>query len=222
MFRFPCNRIQATSKNRKTTSEKQTPMIDQQIEIPTKDGTPPPSSPIPSAADRFPSSSSTWMRRRSARNCATWRGGSAPSGYYVMLPNMYYRSGVMELGPIPPDPEAPERKRMFELHELDRYSDGDGRHQGAARLCRQAAGRECEDRRHRRLLHERPLCRQRGHAFSGPGQGRGLDLRHASRDRPARQPASGRAARPRPSCISAAPKPTSTRRRKSSTRSRHR
>src|SRR5205807_7625936 len=34
-------------------------------------------------------------------------------GYYVMLPNMYYRSGVMELGPIPPDPEAPERKRMF-------------------------------------------------------------------------------------------------------------
>lgn len=37
----------------------------------------------------------------------------ATSGYYVMLPNMYYRSGVMELGPIPPDPEAPERKRMF-------------------------------------------------------------------------------------------------------------
>src|SRR4029450_4891104 len=37
------------------------------------------------------------------------------SGYYVMLPNMYYRSGVMEIGPIPPDPEAPERKRMFEF-----------------------------------------------------------------------------------------------------------
>ena len=35
------------------------------------------------------------------------------SGYYVMLPNLYYRAGVMELGPIPPDPEAPERKRMF-------------------------------------------------------------------------------------------------------------
>ena len=30
-----------------------------------------------------------------------------------MLPNLYYRAGVMELGPIPPDPEAPERKRMF-------------------------------------------------------------------------------------------------------------
>ncbi len=37
----------------------------------------------------------------------------ATSGYYVMLPNLYYRSGVMEIGPIPPDPEAPERKRMF-------------------------------------------------------------------------------------------------------------
>ena len=28
-----------------------------------------------------------------------------------MLPNMYYRAGVMELGPINPDPESPERKR---------------------------------------------------------------------------------------------------------------
>jgi carboxymethylenebutenolidase len=37
------------------------------------------------------------------------------SGYYVMLPNLYYRSGVMELGPLPADPESPKRKRMFEL-----------------------------------------------------------------------------------------------------------
>src|SRR5438046_5820068 len=37
------------------------------------------------------------------------------SGYYVMLPNMYYRSGVMEIGPINPDPNSPERKRMFGL-----------------------------------------------------------------------------------------------------------
>ena len=43
----------------------------------------------------------------------------ATSGYYVMLPNMYYRAGVMELGPINPDPESPWRKRMFELmHSL--------------------------------------------------------------------------------------------------------
>ena len=39
----------------------------------------------------------------------------ATSGYYVMLPNLYYRSGVMELGALPADPNAPERKRMFQL-----------------------------------------------------------------------------------------------------------
>jgi carboxymethylenebutenolidase len=37
------------------------------------------------------------------------------AGYYVMLPNLYYRAGVMELGPLPADPESPERKRMFQL-----------------------------------------------------------------------------------------------------------
>ena len=37
----------------------------------------------------------------------------ASVGYYVMLPNLYYRSGIMELGPLPTDPESPERKRMF-------------------------------------------------------------------------------------------------------------
>ena len=39
----------------------------------------------------------------------------ATVGYYVTLPNLYYRSGVMELGRIPMDPQAPERKRMMEL-----------------------------------------------------------------------------------------------------------
>lgn len=41
----------------------------------------------------------------------------ATSGYYVMLPNLYYRSGVMELGPLSRDPNSPDRKRMFELME---------------------------------------------------------------------------------------------------------
>lgn len=41
----------------------------------------------------------------------------ASVGYYVMLPNLYYREGVMELGPLPADPESPERKRMFALME---------------------------------------------------------------------------------------------------------
>lgn len=39
----------------------------------------------------------------------------ASAGYYVMLPNMYYRAGVMELGPLDMDPASPSRKRMFEL-----------------------------------------------------------------------------------------------------------
>ncbi len=39
----------------------------------------------------------------------------AATGYYVMLPNLYYRAGVMELGRIPMDPNAPERKRMMDL-----------------------------------------------------------------------------------------------------------
>lgn len=43
----------------------------------------------------------------------------ASVGYYVMLPNLYYRSETRELWPFPMDPEAPERKRMFELmHSL--------------------------------------------------------------------------------------------------------
>jgi len=41
----------------------------------------------------------------------------ASAGYYVMLPNLYYRSGVMELGPLSRDPNDPGRKRMFELME---------------------------------------------------------------------------------------------------------
>jgi len=39
----------------------------------------------------------------------------ATAGYYVMLPNLYYRRGVMELKDLPPLPEAEARARMFEL-----------------------------------------------------------------------------------------------------------
>lgn len=39
----------------------------------------------------------------------------ASAGYYVMLPNLYYRSGVMELGPIEMAAESNWRKRMFDL-----------------------------------------------------------------------------------------------------------
>jgi carboxymethylenebutenolidase len=39
----------------------------------------------------------------------------ATVGYYVMLPNLYYRRGVLELKDLPPLPEAEARERMFEL-----------------------------------------------------------------------------------------------------------
>ena len=88
-------------------------MIDQQIEIPTKDGHtttfishPERDGPHPVILFYMDAPGIREELRDMARRLAT-------SGYYVMLPNLYYRSGVMELGPLPADPEAPERKRMF-------------------------------------------------------------------------------------------------------------
>src|SRR6195952_5221408 len=88
-------------------------MIDQQIEIPTKDGKvttfishPERDGPHPLIIFYMDAPGIRDELRDMTRRLAT-------SGYYVMLPNLYYRSGVMELGPIPPDPDAPERKQMF-------------------------------------------------------------------------------------------------------------
>jgi carboxymethylenebutenolidase len=88
-------------------------MIDQQIEIPTKDGKvttfishPERDGPQPVIIFYMDAPGIREELRDMTRRLAT-------SGYYVMLPNLYYRSNVMEIGPIPPDPDAPERKRMF-------------------------------------------------------------------------------------------------------------
>src|SRR5260221_12927978 len=113
MLRFPCNRIDC--ENRETEKREERPMIDQQIEIPTKDGhittfiTPPErGGPFPVIIFYMDAPAIREELRDMARRLGT-------SGYYVMLPNMYYRAGAMELGPINPDPNSPERKRMFEL-----------------------------------------------------------------------------------------------------------
>lgn len=95
-------------------------MIDQQVEIPTKDGSittfichPERGGPHPVVLFYMDAPGIREELRDMARRLAT-------SGYYVMLPSMYYRAGVMELGPVNPDPESPERKRMFELmHSLN-------------------------------------------------------------------------------------------------------
>ena len=111
MFRFPCNR----KPSEIATHGKERTMIDQQIDIPTKDGRtttfishPERGGPHPVILFYMDAPAIREELRDMARRLAT-------SGYYVMLPNLYYRAGVMELGPLPTDPEAPERKRMFEL-----------------------------------------------------------------------------------------------------------
>ena len=90
-------------------------MIDKQIEVPTRDGhattfitCPERGGPFPVIIFYMDAPAIREELRDMARRLGT-------SGYYVMLPNLYYRSGVMELGPLPADPESPERKRMFEL-----------------------------------------------------------------------------------------------------------
>ena len=90
-------------------------MIDQQIEIPTRDGHtttfithPERGGPFPVILFYMDAPAIREELRDMARRLGT-------AGYYVMLPNLYYRSGVMELGPLPADPEAPERKRMFQF-----------------------------------------------------------------------------------------------------------
>jgi carboxymethylenebutenolidase len=98
----------------------ETPMIDQQIEIATKDGHtttfithPERGGPFPVILFYMDAPAIREELRDMARRLGT-------SGYYVMLPNLYYRAGVMELGPLPADPESPERKRMFALmHSLN-------------------------------------------------------------------------------------------------------
>ncbi|MDB5625364.1 MAG: dienelactone hydrolase [Tardiphaga sp.] len=90
-------------------------MIDQTIEIATPDGHmttfishPERGGPFPVIIFYMDAPGIREELRDMARRLAT-------SGYYVVLPNLYYRADVLELGPIPPDENAPQRKRMFEL-----------------------------------------------------------------------------------------------------------
>ena len=88
-------------------------MIEQTVEIATKDGAtttfivhPERGGPFPIILFYMDAPAIREELRDMARRIAT-------VGYYVMLPNLYYRSGVMELGDLPPLPEADARKRMF-------------------------------------------------------------------------------------------------------------
>jgi len=90
-------------------------MQERQVDIPTKDGKtttfivhPDRGGPFPVILFYMDAPAIREELRDMARRFAS-------SGYYVVLPNMYYRAGVMELGPLPTDPNDPKRKKMFEL-----------------------------------------------------------------------------------------------------------
>mgnify|MGYP006362188783 FL=1 len=90
-------------------------MIERQLDIATKDGAsstfivhPDRNGPFPVIVFLMDAPAIREELRDMARRFAS-------SGYYVMLPNLYYRSGVMEIGPLSQDPNDPSRKRMFDL-----------------------------------------------------------------------------------------------------------
>ena len=90
-------------------------MQERQIDIPTKDGKtttfivhPDRGGPFPVILFYMDAPAIREELRDMARRFAT-------AGYYVVLPNMYYRAGVMELGPLPTDPNDPRRKHMADL-----------------------------------------------------------------------------------------------------------
>lgn len=90
-------------------------MIEHQTEIATRDGTcstfivhPDRGGPFPVIVFLMDAPAIREELRDMARRFAT-------SGYYVMLPNLYYRADVMELGPIEYEPDSPWRKQMADL-----------------------------------------------------------------------------------------------------------
>jgi carboxymethylenebutenolidase len=90
-------------------------MIEQSVEIPTKDGAtatfivhPEREGPHPVVLFFMDAPAIREELRDMARRIAT-------VGYYVMLPNLYYRKGVMEMADLPPLPADEARVRMFEF-----------------------------------------------------------------------------------------------------------
>src|SRR5665213_483692 len=90
-------------------------MIEQQIDIPTKDGAtttfichPERGGPHPAIIFYMDAPAIREELRDMVRRLAS-------VGYYVVLPNLYYRSSVMELGSFTGPGDGPVRARMMEL-----------------------------------------------------------------------------------------------------------
>jgi carboxymethylenebutenolidase len=90
-------------------------MIEKQIDIPTRDGAMTTlvchlerGGPHPAVIFYMDAPGIREELRDMARRLGT-------AGYYVMLPNLYYRAGTMELGAFTGEANAPVRARMMEL-----------------------------------------------------------------------------------------------------------
>jgi carboxymethylenebutenolidase len=90
-------------------------MIEQQLDIPTRDGAtttfichPERDGPHPVVLFYMDAPAIREELRDMCRRIAA-------TGYYVVLPNLYYRSGVMELGSFAGPDDGATRARMFEL-----------------------------------------------------------------------------------------------------------
>src|SRR5947207_15885571 len=105
----------STPDGTEKAERKSNAMQERQVDIPTKDGKtttfivhPDRGGPFPVILFYMDAPAIREELREMARRFAT-------SGYYVVLPNMYYRAGVMELGPLTTDPNDPNRKRMANM-----------------------------------------------------------------------------------------------------------
>jgi len=90
-------------------------MIEQQIDIPTKDGATTTFIVHPERGGAHPLIVFYMDAPAIREELRDMARRLASVGYYVMLPNLYYRSGVMELGPFIGEAAAGTRQRMGEL-----------------------------------------------------------------------------------------------------------
>ena len=167
-------------------------MIEQILDIPTKDGAmetfvchPERGGPYPPVLLLMDAPGIREELRDMARRLAT-------VGYYVLLPNLYYRAGTRH-DLRPGRAGAGQRRACAHARRAHQDDDpaGDGRRGGDARLRRRDRRRSKQGTGRRPwLLHERALCAGRRRALSRPHRRRGVVLRHLAGERRRREPAS--------------------------------
>ncbi len=132
------------------------------------------------------------------------------AGYYVVLPNLYYRTERNFVI----DASDATRAHMFELMNFDQQPPRQRRHAGDSRFSRWRGTRELGADRLRRLLHERTVRSVRCGRICAADGGRGVVLRRAPVYRRAGLTASDGRARSPASCTSRARRPMCGRRRR--------